>query len=94
MVNTDKSPEEMRKAVDFTNGKIGTVDATRIALDTLKLPMPNMPMLGALLKVNSLVSIDQRSERVKAKFLKKIGEEKTNANIEGIKRAYSELKIG
>lgn len=94
LVNTDKSPEDIRKATGFTKGRVGTVDATKIALETLKLPMPNMPMLGALLKINALVTIDQLSERVKAKFLKKIGEEKTNANLEGIKRAYNEVKIG
>ena len=93
LVNTDKSPEDIRKATNFKKGKVGTVDATKIALETLKLPMPNMPMLGALLKANSLVTIDQLSERVKGKFLKKIGEQKTNANIEGIKRAYNEVKI-
>jgi len=94
LVNTDKSPEDIRKGLKFKKGKVATVDATKIALETLKLPMPNMPMLGALLKVNSLVSIEQLSERVKAKFLKKIGEQKTKANLEGIKRAYSEVKIG
>lgn len=94
LVNTDKSPEDIRKTTGFKKGKVGTVDATKIALETLKLPMPNMPMLGALLKVNALVTIDQLSERVKAKFLKKIGEEKTNANLDGIKTAYSEVKIG
>lgn len=93
LVNTDKSPEEIRKQTNFTKGKVGTVDATKIALETLKLPMPNMPMLGALLKVNALVSVDELSERVKEKFLKKIGEEKTNANLEGIKRAYNEVKV-
>jgi len=94
LVNTDKSPEEIRKATGFKKGKVGTVDATKIALETLKLPMPNMPMLGALLKAKELVTIDQLSERVKAKFLKKIGEQKTNANLEGIKRAYNEVEIG
>jgi pyruvate ferredoxin oxidoreductase gamma subunit len=94
LVNTDKTPEEIRKELKFSKGKVGTVDATKIALDTLKIPMPNMPMLGALLKVNSLVNIDELTERVKAKFLKKIGEEKTNANLEGIKRAYNEVTIG
>lgn len=94
LVNTDKSPADVRKEVNFTKGKVGTVDATRIALETLNLPMPNMPMLGALLKVNQLVSIEELSERVKAKFLKKIGKEKTNANLEGIKQAYDEVKIG
>ena len=94
LVNTDKSPEDIRKQLNFKKGKVATVDATKIALETLKLPMPNMPMLGALLKVNALVSIDELSERVKAKFLKKIGEEKTNANLEGIKRAYNEVRVG
>ena len=94
LVNTDKSPADIRKETGFKHGKVGTVDATKIALETLKIPMPNMPMLGAFLKVNSIVSIDEVSDIVKAKFIKKLGEEKTKANIEGIKRAYSELKIG
>lgn len=93
LVNTDRSPEDIKKETGF-KGKVATVDATEIALETLKLPMPNMPMLGALLKVKPLVSIEELSKRVKAKFLKKIGEEKTKANIEGIKRAYSEVRIG
>jgi len=94
LINTDKSPEEIRRITNFTKGKVGTVDATKIALETLGLPMPNMPMLGALLKANPLVTIDQLSERIKNKFLKKIGEEKTNANLKGIERAYKEVKIG
>ncbi|MBU1888159.1 MAG: 2-oxoacid:acceptor oxidoreductase family protein [Candidatus Omnitrophica bacterium] len=94
LVNTDKSPQEMRKELNFTKGKVATVDATKISLETLGISMPNMPMLGALLKVNSLVSLEELFERVRAKFSKKIGEEKTNANIEGIKRAYKEVNIG
>ena len=94
LVNTDKSPADIRKETNFKHGKVGTVDATKIALETLKIPMPNMPMLGAFLKVNNIVSLDEVSEIVRAKFIKKLGEEKTKANIEGIKRAYSELKIG
>ena len=94
LVNTEKSPEDIRKIVNFKHGKVGTVDATKIALETLKIPMPNMPMLGAFLKINTIVSIDEVAEIVKAKFIKKLGEEKTKANIEGIKRAYNELKIG
>jgi len=94
LVNTDKSPADIRKETGFKYGKVGTVDATKIALETLKIPMPNMPMLGAFLKVNNIVSIDEVSDKVRAKFIKKLGEEKTKANIEGIKRAYTELKIG
>lgn len=94
VVNSNESPEVVRKKTNFKGGKVATVDATQISLDTLGRSMPNMPMLGALVKVVPLVELDVLYERIKAKFLKKIGEEKTNANIEGIKRAYTEVKVG
>jgi hypothetical protein len=33
-------------------------------------------------------------KEVRKKFLKKIGEEKTEANIKAIKRAFGETKVG
>lgn len=93
LVNTSESAEAIRKKTGFKKGKVATVDATQISIDTLGVPMPNMPMLGALLKVAPLVELDALYEKIKAKFLKKIGEEKTNANISGIKKAYEEVKV-
>jgi len=94
LVNSDQDPKVIREKLKFKHGKVATVNATKISLETLGIPMPNTPMLGALLKVNEIVSMDVVINQVKKKFLKKIGEEKTNANLEGIKRAYSEVKIG
>lgn len=94
LVNTTESPDSVRKKTNFKGGKVACVDATQISLDTFGRPMPNMPMLGALLKVVPLVELDVLYEKIKEKFLKKIGEEKTNANITGIQRAYTEVKIG
>lgn len=94
LVNTNESVDSVRKKTGFTKGKVATVDATQISLDTLGRPMPNMPMLGALVKIAPLVELDALYGKIKAKFLKKIGEEKTNANIAGIKRAYEEVKLG
>jgi len=94
LVNTQESPEAVRKKLNFNKGKVVTIDATKIALETLGLPMPNMPMLGALIKVNPIVPLEAIIESIRHKFLKKIGEEKTNANIAGIKRAYEETKVG
>ncbi|NQT95574.1 MAG: 2-oxoacid:acceptor oxidoreductase family protein [Candidatus Omnitrophica bacterium] len=94
LVNSAEEPKVIREKLKFNKGKVATVDATKISLETLGIPMPNTPMLGALEKVKPLVSIDKLIDKIKAKFLKKIGEEKTNANIEGIKRAYEETKIG
>jgi len=92
LVNTTEPIDSVRKKTGFKEGKVATVDATKISLDTLGKPMPNMPMLGALLKIAPLVELNALYAKIKVKFLEKIGQEKTNANIEGIKRAYKEVK--
>lgn len=94
VVNSPESPSEIRRKVGYESGKVASVDATKIALETVKLPMPNTPMIGALLKVMPLVSLETLESKIKGKFLKKIGEEKTKANLEAVKRAYSEVSIG
>jgi len=94
LVNTNKSPKEIRDKVNFRKGKVATCDATKIALETMGIPMPNTPMLGALLKVVPIVPMDKLEEQVKKKFLKKIGQKKTDSNIAAIKRAYEEVKVG
>ncbi len=94
IVNTSETPEAIRKKTGFKKGKVAVCDATKISLETLGIPMPNTPMLGALLKVSPIVPTEAVEEEVRKKFLKKIGEEKTNANIKGIRRAFEETKIG
>ncbi len=94
LVNTDQSPESIREKLKFKIGKVFTLDANKIAMETLKLPLPNMPMLGALVKATGLVNLEDVKENINKKFLKKIGEEKVRSNIEGIQRAYEEVKAG
>lgn len=40
-------------------GRIWTVDATTIALDEIGRPIPNMPMVGALLKVTGVLGVEE-----------------------------------
>ena len=94
LVNTTEEPKSVRERLNFHNGKVATVDATKISLETLGVPMPNTPMLGALVRVRPIVPIDALIERIRHKFLKKIGQEKTDANVAGIKRAYQETRTG
>jgi pyruvate ferredoxin oxidoreductase gamma subunit len=91
IINTLKSTEEMKKDVDF-KGKIYTVDATKISIDATGVNKPNLPMLGAMIKATGAISLDSVSNKTKQKFLKKIGEEKTQATIDAIKRAHDEVK--
>jgi pyruvate ferredoxin oxidoreductase gamma subunit len=58
LVNTNKTPGEIREMVNMKGGKVYTVDASKIALETLGRDLPNTPMLGALVAATSL--IDQR----------------------------------
>ena len=94
LINTDKTPSEMRKELNFNKGKLCTVDATKIALETIGLPLPNTSMLGAIIKVTQITSLEDIEKEIKGKFLKKIGEQKTQANIDSVHRAYKEVQEG
>ncbi len=91
IVNSTETPEAIKQKTNCP-GKVYTVDATGISIDLLGRNMPNTPILGALAKVCEEVKLDVLTKSVKDKFLNKIGEEKTNANIEAMKKAYDELK--
>jgi len=92
LVNTEKTPKQIREKLGFNYGKVFTLDATKIALDTIGLPLPNTPMLGAVIKAVGIVVLEKVEEKLKKKFLRKIGEEKTKGNIEGIRRAAQEVQ--
>jgi pyruvate ferredoxin oxidoreductase gamma subunit len=91
IVNTPKSAEEIKKETKF-KGKVYTIDATKIAIDTVGRNLPNTPMLGAFVKLTNIVPIDAIKDSINKEFLKKLGEEKTKATIKGVELAYEAVK--
>jgi len=91
IVNSTKSPEEMAQEVKF-KCRIFTVDATGISIKYLGRNMPNTPILGALIKVTGVIDMKHLMKKVEDMFLKKIGSEKTKANIDSIEEAYRSVK--
>ena len=91
LVNTSLSSDEIKKKTKF-NGKCMTVDATKIAIEAVGRNLPNTPMIGALIKATNCISMKDIEDSINHKFLKKIGEEKTKATIDAVKKAYEELK--
>ena len=89
IVNTPKSGKDL--GLNF-KGKIYTVDATKIALETVGKNLPNTPILGALIKITKLIPLDAIVQNVRETLIGKIGEIQTKATIDGIKRAYDEVK--
>lgn len=92
LVNSQESPQAIKEKLSFSEGKLYTVDATRIALETIGLSFPNTPMLGALLKITGLVSLEVLKEKIKGKFAKKLSPEKLKGNIDAVERGYKEVR--
>lgn len=94
VINTDKSPEEVKKYLKGYNGKICTINARKISEDTLGRYFPNTPMLGAIVKVSGVMKEDEFFEDAKASFAHKFATkpEVIEGNMQAIQRAMQEVK--
>jgi pyruvate ferredoxin oxidoreductase gamma subunit len=84
IINSSRSPKEIRSEFDL-KWPLATVDAFRIARQTIKLPIPNTAIMGAFQKATEVVKMDSLVEQVRNRFGKR-----AEANIEAMKRAYKE----
>jgi pyruvate ferredoxin oxidoreductase gamma subunit len=93
IINTKRAPEEVRGKLCSSCVKVGTVDATQISLDTIKRPIPNTPMMGALVKMVPSLTIEGVLEGILHKLGKKLSPEMMEGNKNAVKRAFEEVKI-
>ncbi|MCH4185156.1 MAG: 2-oxoacid:acceptor oxidoreductase family protein [Eggerthellaceae bacterium] len=94
ILNTTMSPSEARKALKAPDAmKVAVVDATGIAMDTIKRDMPNTPIVGAFSKVTGIVPVEHVRERLKITFGKKFSPAIIDANLESVARAYEEVRL-
>lgn len=94
IINSDLSPYEMRRQIKFKKGKLYTVDASLIAQKTIGLNIPNMPMLGALVKVINFIEIEKALKNIRQKLKQRFVHkpEVIDGNIEAIKMAYKQVQ--
>lgn len=94
IINTSKSPEEIRKILGITTGKIFTIDATQISIDTIGRPIPNTPMMGAFIRATGIIPFETFMEHMKEQLTKKFRSksEVIEGNLKAIERAYMEVK--
>ncbi|MEM3585710.1 MAG: pyruvate ferredoxin oxidoreductase subunit gamma [Candidatus Jordarchaeaceae archaeon] len=90
LVNIEKPPEQLKSELKLNSARVATLDATKIAIETLGTAITNTPILGALAKATGIISLDSIIEVTKEKFKQGLSEK----NINAIKRAYEEVKIG
>jgi len=93
IINTGLSVAEIKKTVKF-DGKIFTVDASKISEETIGKRIPNTPMLAALVKVTGMLDFDSMLEDTQKKLAKKFAHrpEVIEGNIQSMKRAAREVK--
>lgn len=92
IVTTHMSTEELIASQPKLEGKkVHTVDCIKIAQETIGRPIPNTPMLGALMKISEMYDIEFFKESM-VKVLKKLPQKIIDANMIAIQRAYDEVK--
>ena len=92
IMNTEMSAAEARKVLGAPDSmRVAVVDATGIAMATIKKDMPNTPIVGALSKVTGVVPVERVKERLVITFGKKFSQEMIDANLASVDRAYAEV---
>jgi len=87
-VNTELSPKELKKQLNCGDVQVFTVNGTRIALDLIGRAVFSTVMLGAMVKVTNLVSLDSAIKATTNMFPGSIGEK----NVAAINRAAEEVR--
>ena len=95
IVNTDKTPDEIRPLLAGYKGKVCTIDASTIAGEELKnRGLSNTAMLAAVVKVSGVISekafLDDMKKSIPHKFALK--PQFIEPNLRVVKRAVKEVK--
>jgi pyruvate ferredoxin oxidoreductase gamma subunit len=92
LVNTKKSPADVRAALGLEGAQVHTIDATAIAIEEIKRPIPNTVMMGALAAVAHVVDVPHIKKSIEKKFGAKLSEEMLQGNMRALDRASQEVK--
>ncbi len=94
IVNTPKSPAEIRKTLNLKGRKVYVIDANKVSIEALGRPIPNTPILGALAKVTGIVDQKTLLEDTRHKLQKKFKNkpEVIDGNLKAISRAFEEVR--
>lgn len=91
IVNTDQTPDEIREQIENKNVQVYVVDATQIAMDTIGRPIPNTPMLGAMVGAAELVPLQSLKDAVDTRLGGKLSQAAIDSNYAALDRAHEEV---
>ena len=90
VVNTPKSPQEIAPQLNGYKGKVYTVDARKISVETLGKNFPNSPMLAAIVAVSKVMDKDTFIREMKNSYQHKFAKkpEVIDGNMKALEVAY------
>lgn len=96
IINTDKSPSDLRPLLNGYTGKVCTIDARAISEETLGKNFPNTPMLAAAVKVSGVVDPDRFVHDMEASFRHKFATKPQviAGNMNALTKSMQEVQVG
>lgn len=93
IVNTSKSKEEIIPHLGGYEGRVYTVDAHKISMETLGKYYPNMPMLASVVKVSQVMDDETFLREMRGSFQHKFARkpEVIEGNMQALKMAMEEI---
>ena len=93
IVNTSRTPDEVRSELGGYKGKVCTIDARAISEACIGRYFPNTPMLAAIVKVSGVMTDEVFIEGMETSLQHKFGDKPhvIEGNMKAFKRAISEV---
>ena len=94
IINTAKSREEIEKHLKGYTGRVYTIDARKISMETLGKNFPNSPMLAATVAVSEVMPRKDFFREMRASYQHKFAKkpEVIDGNMQALEMAFEELE--
>ena len=95
IINTPKKREDVLDKLHGYQGRVYTVDARRISVDTLGKNFPNSPMLATTVAVSKVMERDTFIQEMHASYQHKFAKkpEVIEGNIKALEMAFDEVEV-
>ena len=94
IINSNKSPGELKHLLEGYEGRVYTIDADKVSEEELGRIFPNVPMLGAVVKVSGIIPEGSFVADMEASFKHKFATKPQviEGNMKALKRSMQEVK--
>ena len=96
VINSSKSPAELRPLLKGYEGRVCTIDAGKISEEELGKNFPNTPMLAAIVRVSGVIGEEEFIKDMGGSFKHKFASKPQviEGNMRALKRSLEEVQVG